>query len=195
MKMSKTLNRVVGFTLIELMVVIAIVGILAAIAIPQYQTYTIRSSASQSLSAIRPFQLAVGEYAMVNQTVPTTANLTMLPGIQADDEPATCSGLVRRVAYTSAGSVPVLDDQGNATGETTTVATLTATFYGTQANNIAVRNAACGGDQVTVPAPLAGRTLVFQGNMNANGGVFWTIVPNGEEGGSTVPNRYFPNLQ
>ena len=43
-----------GFTLIEFMIVIAIIGILASVAIPQYQVYTQRSEVTTSLSAVRP---------------------------------------------------------------------------------------------------------------------------------------------
>jgi type IV pilus assembly protein PilA len=50
-----------GFTLIELMIVIAIIGILAAIAIPAYQDYTIRSKVSEGLALVGAAKLAVAE--------------------------------------------------------------------------------------------------------------------------------------
>lgn len=48
------LYRCKGFTLVELMIVIAVVGILAAIAIPMYQTYSVRSKVSEALVAANP---------------------------------------------------------------------------------------------------------------------------------------------
>jgi len=60
-----------GFTLIELMIVVAIIGILAAIAIPAYQDYTIRAQVSEGLNLAAGAKVAVAEYYMDRGTYPT----------------------------------------------------------------------------------------------------------------------------
>ena len=60
-----------GFTLIELMIVVAIIGILAAIAIPAYQDYTIRAQVSEGLNLAGGAKAAVSEYTMDRGSFPT----------------------------------------------------------------------------------------------------------------------------
>jgi len=59
-----------GFTLIELMIVVAIIGILAAIAIPAYQDYTIRAQVSEGLNLSGGAKAAVTEYFQDRGTLP-----------------------------------------------------------------------------------------------------------------------------
>ncbi len=59
-----------GFTLIELMIVVAIIGILAAIAIPQYQDYTIRARVSEAVNLASAAKTASAEYFNTNGEMP-----------------------------------------------------------------------------------------------------------------------------
>lgn len=63
-----------GFTLIELMIVVAIVGILAAVAIPAYQDYIKRSKISEVMAAAGACKTAVAEYQASNLAWPTDAD-------------------------------------------------------------------------------------------------------------------------
>ena len=59
-----------GFTLIELMIVVAIIGILAAIAIPAYQDYTVRSKVTELINAAGVCKTSVAEYYQTKGAMP-----------------------------------------------------------------------------------------------------------------------------
>jgi type IV pilus assembly protein PilA len=74
MKMIKKAQA--GFTLIELMIVVAIIGILAAVAIPQYQDYVVRAKLASAVTGADSIKLAMAESFQINGTFPNTAALT-----------------------------------------------------------------------------------------------------------------------
>jgi len=104
-----------GFTLIELMIVVAIVGILAAIALPAYQDYVVRSKMSEATAALAACKTSVSEYASTKGTWP--------PSVTASG----CSTLVTKyVAYlnvSTAGAITVNSQNTGATTECTLILT------------------------------------------------------------------------
>ena len=88
-----------GFTLIELMIVVAIIGILAALAVPAYQDYTIRSKVSEGASLASAARTAVDVYYSENGTLPATTVTNTSLGLSA---PA--SYVAKYVASVNVGS-------------------------------------------------------------------------------------------
>lgn len=114
-----------GFTLIELMIVVAIIGILAAVAIPAYQDYTVRAKVSEALSVASQAKTAVSEYYLTNASLPGSTDVSL--NVPDDAEHLDASGsswdgssitleLADDVGGTAGGQTLVLSPTTSSTG-------------------------------------------------------------------------------
>ena len=132
-----------GFTLIELMIVVAIIGILAAIAIPAYSDYIVRSKVSEAVAALGACKTSVAEFA-------ATKGLSNITAANAGCS-ATASQYLASLAVTPTTGVITAVVTGTLSGIDTKNVTLTPTPGATD-NEITAWTCATNGPVKYVPA-------------------------------------------
>jgi type IV pilus assembly protein PilA len=110
-----------GFTLIELMIVVAIIGILAAVALPAYQDYTIRAKVSELILAASAVRTAITENAQnLNGLTSAGQGLTIMSG-----------GKVGVAVVATAGAVAITGQDSSIMGTSGITVTLTPSWNST----------------------------------------------------------------
>jgi type IV pilus assembly protein PilA len=126
--MRKTLQK--GFTLIELMIVIAIIGILAAIAIPAYQDYTIRAQVAEGMTLVADVKANIAEFTAQRGAWPANNEEAMGVGAAPEDK----SGKFVSAITVTNGGITIAYDQDSTNDAIQTLGTVGLTPW-VNANN------------------------------------------------------------
>lgn len=129
-----------GFTLIELMIVVAIIGILAAVALPAYQDYTTRAKITEVNLQVSACKNAVAEFLQANGSFPANANAAgcnstvatkyMAAGLAVDSATGKItSGAIQNTGSAADGKVLILQPTSDA-ARTTALATAATPIQG-----------------------------------------------------------------
>ena len=98
-----------GFTLIELMIVVAIIGILVAVGMPQYQNYVARAQVAEGLSMASSIKTAISEYFSINGKYPEGNQPAIHTALGIDTDPSTFAGsYVSRITLKKFGRFEIL---------------------------------------------------------------------------------------
>ena len=126
-----------GFTLIELMIVVAIIGILAAVALPAYQDYTLKAKIGNALTSVDALKTAVGICAQENGGTLTSCSttgqgtpavVTSIPVFTATKEVASATVTAGVIVATLATGIKATDVDGKTITWTPTVGTSATTW-------------------------------------------------------------------
>jgi len=156
-----------GFTLIELMIVIAIIGVLASIAIPQYQDYITRGKISEGLNLADSARTSVAVAFQSYGHMPTTGNAASPNSFDLPADTSINGNYVSSVTVTGGSGLITIVYNGNVGGSVTSGDKLILTPNTSLAGDIAW---ACGYESVTANGHTVG----------------------GPSSGTTVPSKYLP---